>query len=82
MLVENSPARRAKDIKVPVLLMQGNLDNVVDIEQSEKMVQQLQKHEKAFRYVEFMDGTHRLSLHQNRLRYLQEIEAFLGDCLN
>lgn len=81
MLAENSPARRAHEIEVPVLLMHGDRDTVVAIEQSQKMASELRDNGKEYSFVEFKNGDHHLSLYQNRLRYLQEMETFLGKCL-
>ena len=81
MLAENSPARRAEEIRVPVLLIHGNQDTRVDIDQSERMAKALRKHNKEHLFVELEDGDHHLSLFQNRLRYLMETEKFLSDCL-
>ena len=82
MLAENSPARRAEEIQVPVLLIHGDQDTTVDIDQSERMAKALRKYDKEHRFVELEDGDHYLSLFQNRLRYLQESEQFLAACLN
>ncbi len=81
MLAENSPARRVDDIRIPVLLMHGDQDTVVEIDQSEKMAKQLRRNGKDVDFVVFEDGDHFLSLYKNRLRYLVEVEGFLGDCL-
>ncbi len=82
MLAANSPARRAIEIKVPVLLMHGSDDTVVDIRQSTDMAKQLKKYAKRHRFVEFEKGDHHLSLFKNRLRYLTEMDTFLTTCLN
>jgi len=82
MLATNSPARRADEIKIPILLMHGDLDTTVAIDQSEQMARQLRKHDKQHSFVIFENGDHHLSLYDNRLRYLQETESFLSDCLN
>jgi dipeptidyl aminopeptidase/acylaminoacyl peptidase len=82
MLAANSPARRADEIKIPILLMHGDLDTTVDIDQSENMAKELRKHDKQYSFITFENGDHHLSLYDNRLRYLQETESFLNDCLN
>ncbi len=81
MLVENSPARRADEIRIPILLIHGDQDTVVEIGQSEKMARQLRRKGKSVEFIEFEDGDHHLSLYKNRLRYLVEIENFLDKCL-
>lgn len=82
MLATNSPARRAEDIQVPVLLVHGDLDTVVDIKQSKKMAKRLEKFDKTYKFVELEGGDHHRSSYTNRLRYLTELESFLSSCLN
>ncbi len=82
MLAENSPARRANEIEIPILLMHGDRDTVVEIDQSAKMAKQLRKSKKKYKYVVLEDGDHHLSLYENRFRYLSEMEKFLDECLN
>lgn len=82
MLNENSPVRLAANFQAPVLLMHGKDDRVVDVKQSRDMKRALERADKAVTYIEFESGDHYLSLYANRLRFLQETEEFLGDCLN
>ena len=81
-LVENSPARRADAIKVPVLLIHGEDDRVVALEQSERMVRAMKKAGTQHRFVMLPRGSHHLDVGDNRLTYLREVEDFLGDCLD
>ncbi|MFK8054111.1 MAG: alpha/beta hydrolase family protein [Woeseiaceae bacterium] len=81
MLTENSPARRAEDIQVPVLLMHGDKDTVVDVSQSKLMAKRLRKYDKDHQLIILEGGSHHLSLYRNRLRYLQETERFLSSCI-
>lgn len=82
MLAENSPARRAGDITIPVLLFHGDKDVVVDIDQSTKMANALRKNDKQYEYIRFENGNHHLSLHLNRLAFLTKSGEFLAECLN
>ena len=82
MLAENSPARRAQDITVPVLLFHGAEDITVDIDQSVKMAKALKKHGKDYEFIRLKNGDHHLSLYVNRLKFLTETGKFLADCLN
>ena len=82
MLAEYSPARRADEINVPVLLIHGEEDTAVEFDQSEKMAKQLKKHGKEYKFVQLKTGDHFHSLYENRLLYLQEMDAFLDECLN
>lgn len=82
MLAENSPARRAKDITIPVLLFHGNEDATVAIDQSVKMAKALKKHGKEYEFIRLENGDDYLSLYVNRLKFLTETKKFLADCLN
>lgn len=81
MLSQNSPAKRAEDISIPILLMHGEKDTVVDVDQSKRMAKQLDKNGKEHEFIVFENGDHYLSLYENRLRYLKETERFLERCL-
>ena len=81
-LAKNSPAKRAKDITIPVLLFHGNEDIIVDIDQSVKMAKALKKHGKNYEFIRLENGDHHLSLYVNRLKFLTKTEKFLADCLN
>lgn len=82
MLAENSPARRAADIMVPILLFHGDDDVSVNIDQSTKMARALRKNDKQFDYVRFENGDHHLSLYDHRLEFLTKSGEFLKGCLN
>ena len=82
MLAENSPARRAKDITIPVLLFHGDEDITVDMEQSVKMAKALKKHRKEYEFIRLKNGDHHLSLYLNRLKFLTTTGKFLADCLD
>lgn len=77
-LRQTSPALRAAEIRVPVLLIHGNKDAVVPVEQSRDMVDALKKADHAdTRYVELPLADHSLSREEDRLRALTEVESFL-----
>jgi len=82
MLRANSPVSGAKEITVPVLLVHGDIDVVVDIDQSRDMAKELKKHDKEFEFIVLEGGDHYLSLYRNRLHFLTASERFLSDCLN
>ncbi|GMW05502.1 MAG: S9 family peptidase [Gammaproteobacteria bacterium] len=77
-LERNSPARRAADIRVPVLILHGTDDRVVPVEQSRKMRDALENASKTYRYVELQDEEHWLTHRETRLQYFQELDAFLA----
>ncbi|MBB1604077.1 S9 family peptidase [Variovorax sp. UMC13] len=77
-LRQTSPALRAAEIRVPVLLMHGANDATVPVEQSRDMAEALQKAGRTdVRYVELPLGDHALSRQQDREQFLAEVEQFL-----
>ena len=54
----------------------------MEVEQSRRMAKELDNNDKEYSLVIFENGDHNLSLYDDRLRYLQETESFLYDCLN
>lgn len=80
MLRENSPALRADEVKVPVLLIHGEDDRVVPLAQSIRMRRALERADKDVTYVELEDGSHFLNVNDNRVTALRAIDDFLGRC--
>lgn len=80
-VVEKSPARSAKTVRAPVLLIHGADDTVVPIRQSELMANALQKAGKSHAFVRLKGEDHWLSASATRIRVLQELEAFLARSL-
>lgn len=76
-LVENSPARRAGEVGVPVLLVHGDADTVVLPTHSRLMHRRLKESGKAVTYVELPLADHSLSREKDRLAFLKAYEAFL-----
>ncbi|MCR6475410.1 S9 family peptidase [Variovorax sp. ZS18.2.2] len=77
-LRQTSPALRAAEIRVPVLLIHGANDLIVPVEQSRDMAEALKKANRAdARYVELPLGDHSLSREEDRVRVLTEMERFL-----
>jgi dipeptidyl aminopeptidase/acylaminoacyl peptidase len=73
---KRSPINYAKDINIPLMLIHGDQDIVVSVDQSRKMFSALQKHNKLVEYIELKNGNHNLSIEQNRLSVLSSLEAF------
>lgn len=76
-LRDTSPANNIDAIKIPILLMHGENDRVVLVNQSKLMAKRLKGARKLHRLVIFKGGDHHLSFEKNRIRYLKELEAFL-----
>jgi dipeptidyl aminopeptidase/acylaminoacyl peptidase len=72
-----SPARHADQVKCPVLLMHGEGDTTVPIEQSELMESALKSAGKDVQFIRFPGEDHYLNLAETRIRVLKETEAFL-----
>ena len=81
-LKDRSPISFAADIDIPVLLVHGEDDNVVRVNQSRRMARALERYEKDVTYVEQPDGDHYLSTNAQRLEALLAIEQFLATHLD
>ena len=51
-----SPINFVENIKTPILLIHGEEDRVVHVEQSRNMAEELEDHDKVFEYVELPFG--------------------------
>lgn len=76
-LVATSPARHADKIRCPVLLMHGEGDTTVRIDQSEKMAEALKEAGKNVQFIRIPGEDHYLNLTETRVRLLTETEKFL-----
>jgi dipeptidyl aminopeptidase/acylaminoacyl peptidase len=76
-LVATSPARQAVRIKCPVLLLHGEGDTTVPIEQSEFMADAMKSAGKQVEFIRFPGEDHYLNLADTRIRFLKETAAFL-----
>jgi dipeptidyl aminopeptidase/acylaminoacyl peptidase len=76
-LVATSPARNAGKIRCPVLLMHGEGDTTVRINQSETMADALKEAGKSVEFIRVPGEDHYLNLTETRVRLLTEIEKFL-----
>ncbi|GGA82358.1 prolyl oligopeptidase [Neiella marina] len=77
-----SPIHHATNINAPILLIHGNIDEVVDIEQSEDMYKKLKKLGKEVTFVELDDEGHYLSKNETRLQTLKAIDSFIHSHVN
>ncbi|KPZ68448.1 Prolyl tripeptidyl peptidase precursor [Shewanella sp. P1-14-1] len=77
-LYEYSPIRHADKINVPILLIHGDNDKVVQVSQSRDMYRKLDALDKPVEYVEIENGNHYLSNNQHRLMTFKAIEKFLA----
>lgn len=77
----NSPMRQVEEIGVPLLIVHGDLDRNVMIEQSQKLVAELEKAGKPVVYIEQTGGDHHLSRQSHRTQFLEAVDEFLGSHL-
>ena len=77
-LVATSPARHADKMRCPILLMHGEGDTTVRIEQSEKMASALKDAGKQVEFIRIPGEDHYLNLTETRVRPLTETEKFLA----
>ncbi len=79
-IIEASPARQAANVRIPVLLMHGEADSVVEIAQSEIMERAMLEAGGAVRLIRFANAGHSWNSWEDeqRLTLLRETEAFLS----
>ena len=73
-----SPDRHADAVKCPILLMHGEGDTTVPIEQSDLMNEALKRAGKSVTYIKFEGEDHYLSLADTRIKMLTALESFLA----
>jgi len=76
-LVATSPARHAAQIRVPVLLIHGEGDTTVRIDQSEAMADALKSAHKSVEFVRIPGEDHYMNQTETRVRILNETARFL-----
>jgi dipeptidyl aminopeptidase/acylaminoacyl peptidase len=75
--LEGSPLYQVENIKKPVLIMHGLLDDIVPPESSEEWVEALKKHGKQFEYKTYAGEPHGFLQRKNYSDALERIERFL-----
>jgi dipeptidyl aminopeptidase/acylaminoacyl peptidase len=78
---DNSPIAQVDRIGVPLLIVHGDADRSVMIEQSRSFVAALDKAGKPYRYIEQPDGDHYLSNQSHRVEFFEALEDFLRENL-
>jgi dipeptidyl aminopeptidase/acylaminoacyl peptidase len=76
-LEARSPYYNAQKIKIPILLLHGQDDRVVDVEQSREFAEELHDLGKSVEYIEFENGDHYLSIQRNRHAAFKAMDRFL-----
>ncbi len=80
-LRRRSPINMIGKIKTPILLIHGEDDRVVSVEQSRDMASKLKRKKKKYKYVELEDGNHYLNKQEHRFTLFTEMDAFLAKYL-
>lgn len=81
-LEARSPYYAAEKVTTPILLIHGDEDRVVDVDQSRDMADALEDHDKEVKYVELEAGDHFLSIQRNRHAAFEAMDGFLKQHLN
>jgi len=77
-IAEKSPARAARNIRAPILMLHGTNDAVVPFSQSEIMANALKAAGKPYQFIPLEGEDHWMSTSAMRVRQLVEIEKFLA----
>jgi dipeptidyl aminopeptidase/acylaminoacyl peptidase len=77
MLAEMSPTNHASNFHMPVLILHGDDDTVVEFAQSETMVDALEAAGADVTFVRLQDEDHWLSRRETRIQALEEMGSFL-----
>ncbi|QBY03979.1 S9 family peptidase [Thalassotalea sp. HSM 43] len=78
-LEQISPINHVSNIKIPVMLIHGEHDEVVPAHQSENMAEELEDNSRSVQYIELEKGDHFLSNGNNRMKALQAIDKFISE---
>lgn len=81
-LRQRSPLTHANAINTPVLLLHGDKDRSVPVQQSRALYRALNRHKKQVQYIELAKGDHYLSTHSHRLTVFTAMEQFLKQHLS
>jgi dipeptidyl aminopeptidase/acylaminoacyl peptidase len=64
-------------MNIPLLIVHGDVDTTVEVEQSRELVAALEAAGKEFEYIEQANGDHYYSLQSHRIEYLTALDRFL-----
>jgi dienelactone hydrolase len=76
-LEARSPYYHVEKIKIPMLLLHGSDDRVVDVEQSRGFAEELEDLDEDVEYIELENGDHYLSIQANRHTAFKAMDRFL-----
>jgi dipeptidyl aminopeptidase/acylaminoacyl peptidase len=81
-LILRSPFYQAKTINIPILLLHGESDTVVNVRQSKNFAEKLEELDKPVEYIELENGDHYLSIQANRHATFKAMDKFLKQHLH
>jgi dipeptidyl aminopeptidase/acylaminoacyl peptidase len=73
-----SPIKHVANVKAPILLIHGVLDNVVPIKQSEIIAEALKAAGKPVEFARLANENHNITFQSTRIKTLQAMDAFLA----
>lgn len=73
-----SPVNHAEQVRIPILLIHGEEDQTVPVDQSRRMHERLRGAGKDVQYIEFEHEFHSFFMQENRARMMREMETFLN----
>lgn len=76
-LKARSPYYGLDNINVPLLLLHGEKDRIVDVKHSRMMADEMEDQDKMVEYIELENGTHYLSIQRNRHKAFEAMDRFL-----
>ncbi len=74
-----SPINYVESVSIPILLIHGERDDVVNIRQSKRMYNELKGADKDVTYVRLPKGNHYLSSAENRMKAMKTVDKFLRE---
>jgi len=74
---EGSPLERANEIKIPVLLAQGEEDGNVPFKQGEMMYDALKEHNNSVEFIQYQHAAHDIKPERYRIDLFTRLEEFL-----
>lgn len=76
-LKARSPYHNAEKIKIPMLIVHGEDDRIVDVSHSEKLAEELADLKRPVEFIELENGDHYLSIQRNRHQFFAAMDVFL-----
>jgi dipeptidyl aminopeptidase/acylaminoacyl peptidase len=77
-LAADSPRRHVDTVHVPILMLHGDRDPQVDVDQSRAMAKALKGVNKPFEYIEVKGADHQMRHFEDRKTLLNAVEKFLS----